>query len=183
MLNLSRKEEESITFPGLGITVFVKNIMGNRVVLGVDAPKDIIILRSELDEDSVRNIHGRRGVVSGRERDVHTESSDEPDRTVSEQSADMPDTDEQREMPDPFPNKSALNLSQEEVSDLAAKEALIQKVLVTADVPTKERFDIGEGLDQYTTLSLQELYEALAAGKVAYQNKTFLVMEPKRKEP
>lgn len=49
MLVLSRKVDESIDIDGR-IKVMVKKISGNRVTLGIDAPADVTILRSELRE-------------------------------------------------------------------------------------------------------------------------------------
>lgn len=56
MLVLSRKVEESIVLDTKNgpITVAVTRISGDKVRLGVDAPDDVKILRSELiDEDEV----------------------------------------------------------------------------------------------------------------------------------
>lgn len=47
MLVLSRRRGESIVLEG-GITVTVLELTGNFVRLGVDAPDDVKILRSEL---------------------------------------------------------------------------------------------------------------------------------------
>ncbi len=47
MLVLSRKVGEKIQI-GDGITVVVTRIAGNRVTLGVSAPRDLRIVRSEL---------------------------------------------------------------------------------------------------------------------------------------
>ena len=49
MLVLSRRESDKILFPTLGITVEVVRISGNAVRLGVDAPKEIRVLRGELE--------------------------------------------------------------------------------------------------------------------------------------
>jgi carbon storage regulator len=49
MLVLSRKLGESIVIGG-GITVTVKKMKGNVVQLGIEASKEIPILRSELQE-------------------------------------------------------------------------------------------------------------------------------------
>ncbi len=53
MLVLSRKENESIILSlpnGDTVVVSVVAINGNRVTIGADAPKDVKILRSELQE-------------------------------------------------------------------------------------------------------------------------------------
>ena len=55
MLVLSRKEGQEILFPNLGITVEVLRVKGNNVRIGVDAPRSIRILRSELEEDGDKN--------------------------------------------------------------------------------------------------------------------------------
>ncbi len=48
MLVLTRKPEEGIRFPNLGITVRVTQIQGKKVRLAIDAPPHIEILRSEI---------------------------------------------------------------------------------------------------------------------------------------
>ena len=54
MLVLSRKEDQKIIFPNLGISVEVTRVKGNNVRLGIDAPRSIKVVRGELvaDEDS-----------------------------------------------------------------------------------------------------------------------------------
>ena len=49
MLVLSRKSTESINIGG-SVVVTVLEIRGNKVRLGIDAPKEIHVLRSELQE-------------------------------------------------------------------------------------------------------------------------------------
>jgi carbon storage regulator len=48
MLVLSRKKDEKILLEGLGITILVVDIFGDKVRLGIDAPPHIIIVRAEL---------------------------------------------------------------------------------------------------------------------------------------
>ncbi|MCP4192477.1 MAG: carbon storage regulator [Planctomycetaceae bacterium] len=48
MLALTRKENERLLFPTLGVSVAVVRIQGNRVRIGVDAPADIPVLREEI---------------------------------------------------------------------------------------------------------------------------------------
>lgn len=48
MLVLSRKENESIVFPKLGISVQVTRLSGRVVKLGIDAPEDVRVFRGEL---------------------------------------------------------------------------------------------------------------------------------------
>ena len=50
MLVLSRRESQSIEFPALGIRVEVLRCGSNAIRLGIDAPRDIRVLRSELAE-------------------------------------------------------------------------------------------------------------------------------------
>lgn len=52
MLVLSRRENQKVLFPNLGITVEVVAVKGKNVRLGIDAPSEIRIIRSELAEDS-----------------------------------------------------------------------------------------------------------------------------------
>jgi carbon storage regulator len=51
MLILTRKADEHIRI-GSDITISVFEIEGNRVKIGVDAPRGVKILRSELEERS-----------------------------------------------------------------------------------------------------------------------------------
>lgn len=51
MLVLSRKEGEKLVI-GDNVTVEVVRISGNRITLGIAAPKEIKVLRSELKKDT-----------------------------------------------------------------------------------------------------------------------------------
>lgn len=55
MLILSRKLDEAISLPHLGVEIVVTEIRGNRVCLGVNAPPDVLVLRSELMEGDQAN--------------------------------------------------------------------------------------------------------------------------------
>ena len=48
MLVLSRRENEKVLFPELGITIKVIKTKGNQVRLGISAPQSIKVLRGEL---------------------------------------------------------------------------------------------------------------------------------------
>jgi carbon storage regulator CsrA len=50
MLVLSRRPNDKICFPNLGISVGVLRVDGNNVRLGIEAPKDVKVLRHELAE-------------------------------------------------------------------------------------------------------------------------------------
>jgi carbon storage regulator CsrA len=50
MLILSRRQDEKIVFPNLGITIDVCKIRGSSVQLGVNAPSEVRVLRHELAE-------------------------------------------------------------------------------------------------------------------------------------
>ena len=50
MLVLSRKKDQEVCLPDLGIKFKVLQIKGNTVRLGIDAPDDIHVLRGELNE-------------------------------------------------------------------------------------------------------------------------------------
>lgn len=59
MLVLSRAETEAIRFRDLGIRVKVLKLQGNRVRIGIDAPREVAIVRDELhDESSSANLPG-----------------------------------------------------------------------------------------------------------------------------
>ncbi len=51
MLVLSRKKEQKILFPTLGVTLEILRISGNAVSVGIEAPRSIQVLRSELHPD------------------------------------------------------------------------------------------------------------------------------------
>jgi carbon storage regulator CsrA len=48
LLVLSRRINESIVFPSLGITIKVILLKGGAVRLGIEAPQDVAVLREEL---------------------------------------------------------------------------------------------------------------------------------------
>lgn len=48
MLVLSRKKLEAVVFPDLGIEVTVIEIRGDKVRLGINAPRDVTVHRSEV---------------------------------------------------------------------------------------------------------------------------------------
>ena len=50
MLVLSRKRDQEVCLPGLGVTIKVLEVKGNKVRLGFDAPEDIHVLRGELSD-------------------------------------------------------------------------------------------------------------------------------------
>ncbi len=52
MLVLSRKEGEQLVI-GENIVLTVNRISGNRVAIGVDAPRDVRIIRGELERHEV----------------------------------------------------------------------------------------------------------------------------------
>jgi carbon storage regulator len=67
MLVLSRKEGESLTIDG-NITVTVFKLAGGKVRLGIEAPKDVSIMRSELPQWSTAPL---RPFVSGRSVEIN----------------------------------------------------------------------------------------------------------------
>jgi carbon storage regulator CsrA len=52
MLVLSRKTDQKVCFPGLGITVHILQVKGATVRVGVEAPMEVRIMRDELQESS-----------------------------------------------------------------------------------------------------------------------------------
>jgi carbon storage regulator len=71
MLVLTRKAEESITV-GNGITVKVIEIKGNQVRLGIEAPKDTPVHRTEIFEKIVQE-NRRAALRAERHVDLPTE--------------------------------------------------------------------------------------------------------------
>ncbi|MEQ1831377.1 MAG: carbon storage regulator, partial [Pirellula sp.] len=55
MLVLSRKEGERISI-GNNITLIVSKVNGNRVTIGIEAPRDIKVVRGELQQQAVTEI-------------------------------------------------------------------------------------------------------------------------------
>jgi carbon storage regulator CsrA len=57
MLVLSRREQEAVVFPKLGIRIEVTRVRGKAVSLGIDAPESIRVLRGEIatEEDETSN--------------------------------------------------------------------------------------------------------------------------------
>ena len=51
MLILSRRQQDKIIFPDLGISIEVIKVKGNRASLGIDAPRDVRIARHELIDE------------------------------------------------------------------------------------------------------------------------------------
>ena len=76
MLVLSRKNGESVDIGG-GITVTVVEIRGDKVRLGISAPRDVAVHRREVTE----RIQSERNGVSGRSlaTDSATQHSDASD--------------------------------------------------------------------------------------------------------
>lgn len=50
MLVLSRKKDQEVCLPGLGVNIKVLQISGNAVRLGFEAPQEVHVLRGELNE-------------------------------------------------------------------------------------------------------------------------------------
>jgi carbon storage regulator CsrA len=48
MLVLTRRPNESIVFPALGVTVRVLAVRGTSVRLGIEAPRGVVVMRDEL---------------------------------------------------------------------------------------------------------------------------------------
>ncbi len=51
MLVLSRHETETVVIPGLDITIQIVSIKGKTVRVGIDAPREIKVLRGEVTDD------------------------------------------------------------------------------------------------------------------------------------
>ena len=60
MLVLSRKEEQKILFPALGISLEILHIKGSTVRVGIDAPMEVRIVRDELVDGGTIDDHVNR---------------------------------------------------------------------------------------------------------------------------
>ena len=58
MLVLSRGRNDKVVFPTLGISVEILRVAGNKVRLGIDAPREIPVHRHELSERMEADSHG-----------------------------------------------------------------------------------------------------------------------------
>lgn len=54
MLVLSRKENQRILFPDLDVSIEILRVAGNNVRVGIDAPRNIQVIRAELEKASKR---------------------------------------------------------------------------------------------------------------------------------
>ena len=64
MLVLSRRENQKILFPNLGITVEIVGIRGRNIRVGIDAPPEIRIVRAELADQDQRDKESAGGRAS-----------------------------------------------------------------------------------------------------------------------
>jgi len=65
MLVLTRKAEQSLLL-GTNITITVLAVEGERVKLGIQAPRDVMVLRQEIhDQLQAANTNAAREVTSG----------------------------------------------------------------------------------------------------------------------
>jgi carbon storage regulator CsrA len=56
MLVLSRRLNEKVVFPGLGVTVQVVSVRPGVVRLGIEAPSEVQVLREELLQQPVADV-------------------------------------------------------------------------------------------------------------------------------
>lgn len=63
MLVLSRKKNEKLAFPGLGITVEILSVRGGNVRVGVEAPLEVRVMRDELLDDDSSQHSDRSSVI------------------------------------------------------------------------------------------------------------------------
>lgn len=53
MLVLTRRSKDKVSFPQVGITIHFIRVQSGHVKIGIDAPRDIAILRGEIDDEQV----------------------------------------------------------------------------------------------------------------------------------
>ena len=72
MLVLSRGRNDKVVFPTLGITVEILRLAGTKVRLGIDAPRDIPVLREEIaNKDGALPVTVRRNDDDEKSRLTH----------------------------------------------------------------------------------------------------------------
>lgn len=72
MLVLSRKKNESIVIDDK-ITIIIVDVRGDKVRLGIDAPKDVTVHRQEVFE-AIQNVEPDEPVKKGRAKSVSKKS-------------------------------------------------------------------------------------------------------------
>ena len=102
MLVLSRRQDQSVHFPNLGIKVEILSVNGKTVKVGVDAPREIAILRGELasaakqqatsegsgqsseERHELRNrIHAARMAMHLLQRQIDAGNTDKAEKTLT----------------------------------------------------------------------------------------------------
>ncbi|MDD3587110.1 MAG: carbon storage regulator CsrA [Thermoguttaceae bacterium] len=85
MLVLSRKKNESIVIDDK-ISIVIIEIRGDKVRLGIDAPKDVTVHRQEVfeaiqhaDADQAADTNEPAGKVSSKDKDRHNHNTEEKD--------------------------------------------------------------------------------------------------------
>jgi carbon storage regulator CsrA len=68
MLVLSRGEGDSVSVPEVGLAIRVLRIQGSRIRLGIDAPDDVRVVRTELLEQACQRREANGDVHDMRER-------------------------------------------------------------------------------------------------------------------
>ena len=59
MLVVTRRSQEKLLFPDIGLKIQILRILGGNVRIGIDAPKELTVLRNELmDDDSKKGCYG-----------------------------------------------------------------------------------------------------------------------------
>jgi carbon storage regulator CsrA len=107
MLVLSRRPGEKILFPGLGISVEVLRSRGTVVRLGIDAPREIAVVRGEISDDDDHagspllpsererrhDLRNQLNVLTLKlellRRQLEVGQADEPERTLSDALSDL----------------------------------------------------------------------------------------------
>ena len=84
MLVLSRRENEKIVLPELGITLEVVRIQGNTVRIGIEAPREIRIVRSEVQNQPARRSAGKASSISAASPVVAYDHSQDAGNTIRE---------------------------------------------------------------------------------------------------
>lgn len=71
MLVLSRGLEDKILFPNLDISIEILRIAGNKVRVGINAPKEVRVLRHELAEAMDEGVHSGGSPQASRSEQIH----------------------------------------------------------------------------------------------------------------
>ncbi|MEN1679144.1 MAG: response regulator [Planctomycetota bacterium] len=160
MLVLSRREDDRILFPGLGISIHILRIAGNKIRVGVDAPPEVKVLRHELrshTDKPARSTRLPQQEQSARRRRKAAEPLTELGELCDR---DLP-RDAERAVLDIFRRLKAIDEGGDGQGAAGAKRALlvednVNEAKLLASYLRLKKFDVDVAADGYAALDYLE---------------------------